>query len=211
MVIRLFVYFSCLIVLTGCYSDEQMPRIDYSINAPTITTHAATAKPKPTFGGISSNPWIPPSSVEKNWTAVVVHHSGTPNGNATVFDKWHREGRGWDGVGYDFVIGNGTDSGNGQVETTFRWTQQRTGAHCGGTPGNWANVESVGICLVGDFNRTSPTSAQMKSLVELTRFLQGRYKIPKSRVYGHKGTPGARKTDCPGRHFSMSGLKSRII
>ncbi len=113
------------------------------------------------------------------------------------------------GVGYDFVIGNGTNSGDGQVEVTFRWRKQLTGAHCK-TPNNWANEKAVGICLVGNFNQTVPTRRQMQSLVKLVRFLQNRYRIPKSRVYGHKTTPGARVTDCPGKRFPMGRLKSML-
>ena len=93
--------------------------------------------------------------MEKKWTAIVIHHSGTKNGDTAIFDKWHRENNHWEGVGYDFVIGNGSNSGDGQVEVTYRWQKQVTGAHCGGTPGNWANKDGIGICLVGDFNQTA--------------------------------------------------------
>jgi hypothetical protein len=139
-----------------------------------------------------------------------VHHSATREGNAAIFDKWHREENGWAGVGYHFVIGNGNGSGDGEVEPTYRWRGQSTGAHCGGTPGNWANEEGIGICLVGDFNRSSPTIKQMDSLVRLIRFLQQRYNIPKSRIYGHGTTPGAHITDCPGDRFPMSRLKANL-
>jgi hypothetical protein len=139
-----------------------------------------------------------------------VHHSATPSGNAEIFDRWHRDNNKWDGVGYDFVIGNGSDSGDGQVEVTFRWRQQRTGAHCGGTPDNWANEEAVGICLVGDFSYSEPTPAQMQALIKLVRFLQQRYDIPTERVYGHGQTPGARVTECPGRAFPMARFKAAL-
>ncbi|MHC4158827.1 MAG: peptidoglycan recognition protein family protein, partial [Planctomycetota bacterium] len=111
-------------------------------------------------------------------------------------------------VGYNFVIGNGTDSSDGEVEVTFRWRNQKTGAHCGGTWRNWANKNAIGICLVGDFNRTIPTRRQMWSLAKLIRFLQNRYGISKSRIYSHNTTPGASPTDCPGRKFPMAKLKS---
>jgi len=151
--------------------------------------------------------WLPPSRVEKGWRAVIIHHSATDEGNAAIFDKLHREQNHWEGIGYDFVIGNGIDSGDGQVEVTFRWRKQIPGAHCGGTSGNWANKDGVGICLVGDFNRTVPTARQMQSLLKLIRFLQKRYGIPKSRIYGHKTTPGARVTACPGKNFAMTQLR----
>jgi hypothetical protein len=148
--------------------------------------------------------------VEKKWTAVVIHHSATNTGNAAIFDKMHREVNHWDGIGYDFVIGNGTDSGNGQVEVTFRWRRQIAGAHCGGTPGNWANIDAIGICLVGNFDLTRPTTQQMQSLSKLIRFLQKRYRISNSRIYGHGATPGARITDCPGKKFQITRLKSML-
>ena len=205
------------LILNGCvYNNEPGPRIVYSPSsvdsdvgiiaaepAQQKRTYLKRAEPVP-WG------WVPSASREKNWTAIVIHHSGTESGNAAIFDKWHREGNHWDGVGYDFVVGNGTDSSDGQVEVTFRWHQQRTGAHCGGTPGNWANRDAVGICLVGNFNNTVPTRRQMESLARLVTFLRKRYKIPTSRVYGHNTTPGARITDCPGKLFPMSQLLSMV-
>jgi hypothetical protein len=145
---------------------------------------------------------------ERRWTAIVVHHSATDRGDAAAFGREHEE-RGWEGVGYDFVIGNGTGSGDGEVEVTFRWLQQKTGAHCK-TPNNWANEEAVGICLVGDFTKRAPTARQMRSLEALVEFLQKRYGIRKSRIYGHRNTPRAHETECPGRYFPMSRLKSAL-
>jgi N-acetylmuramoyl-L-alanine amidase len=184
------------------------PRSQRKIIAPAIVKPART-KQKNIYKNIPRE-WLPPSRVEKKWAAVVVHHSGTESGNAAIFDKWHREGRHWDGVGYDFVVGNGTDSGDGEVEVTFRWREQIPGAHTGGTPGNWANRDAVGICVVGNFNNTTPTTRQMQSLAGLIGFLQRRYRIPNSRIYGHRTTPGARSTDCPGRNFPMDRLRAMV-
>jgi hypothetical protein len=208
---------ACQAWLQGCiYTDEPVPRIVVGGSLPTVPPPApAPSPPKPAPSPPrlerGSSAWYPPSYLEKNWTAVVIHHSATDNGNTAIFDKWHREGNHWDGVGYHFVIGNGTDSGDGVVEPTYRWRGQKTGAHCGGTAGNWANEDGVGICLVGNFNKTAPTRGQMQSLLRLARFLQARYRIPKSRVYGHGGTPGANRTDCPGRKFPMYWLKTRLL
>jgi len=208
---RLFIVWCCFLVLGGCaYNDEPMPEITHSLTSRVVLPPVNKAFQNP--GGVDKNiprDWLPPSRVEKKWTAIVIHHSATENGSAAIFDKWHRENKYWEGVGYDFVIGNGTNSGDGQVEVTFRWRKQLTGAHCK-TPNNWANEKAVGICLVGNFNQTVSTRRQMQSLVKLVRFLQNRYRIPKSRVYGHKTTPGARVTDCPGKRFSMARLKSML-
>jgi hypothetical protein len=210
---RVFIIYCSLLVLGGCiYEEEPMPQIAYDYSSEVV--QPKLLKPVGTQTNIDKyipRGWLPAPHIEKRWTAIVIHHSGTREGNAAMFDKWHREGRHWEGVGYDFVIGNGINSGDGQIEVTFRWWEQKTGAHCGGTPGNWANRDSVGICLVGNFNYTAPTARQMQSLVELIRFLQRRYNIPKSRIYGHQDTPGyPGKTNCPGRAFPMTRLKSML-
>ncbi len=216
MLDRSFVVFICLLILAGCaYREEPVPTI---VPGPTIFV-PTPVQPRgkvvelradvPRIDRNVPSDWLPPSGSERQWTAIVVHHSATGSGNAAIFDKWHRQGNNWDGVGYDFVIGNGSDSDDGEVEVTFRWREQRTGAHCK-TPDNWANESAVGICLVGDFNNMAPSSRQMQSLVKLVSFLQNRYGISKSRIYGHNTTPGARVTDCPGKRFSMVRLKSML-
>ena len=205
----------CIVLpfIWGCGAEEPAPEIVYNypgssggfrMPSPTPTVPL----PKPTVTAPES--WQPLAWAEKGWTAVIIHHSATRTGNAAIFDSWHREGNHWEGVGYDFVIGNGTDSKDGQVEVTYRWRYQKVGAHCGGTPNNWANKEGVGICLVGDFNRTTPTRAQLQSLVKLVSFLQDRFNIQTSRIYGHGSTPGGHTTDCPGKRFPMAELKSSL-
>ncbi|MDD5064903.1 MAG: peptidoglycan recognition family protein [Phycisphaerae bacterium] len=215
---RILIACGCLVVLSGCMANEPMPQITYDDDYKSIeTVKPKLSTPSPsrtvsTGNALVSQDWVPPSSVEKKWTAIIIHHSGTKNGDSAIFDKWHRENNHWQGVGYDFVIGNGSNSGDGLVEVTYRWQKQVTGAHVGGTPGNWANKDGIGICLVGDFNKTQPTNSQMQSLVKLVRFLQSRYKIPKNKIYGHKTTPGAGTvTDCPGKNFPMTWLKSQVL
>ncbi|UCE99419.1 MAG: N-acetylmuramoyl-L-alanine amidase [Planctomycetota bacterium] len=209
---RTLIFCSFLCALGGCiYNDEPMPKITYDRTENSSTPlKIPTTKTQTRAEGNIPKAWLPASLVEKKWTAIVIHHSGTKTGNAAIFDKWHREGNHWEGVGYNFVIGNGTDSANGEVEVTFRWRNQKTGAHCGGTPANWANKNAIGICLVGNFNRTVPTLQQMQSLEKLIRFLQNRYGIPKRRIYGHNSTPGVPPTDCPGKKFPMAKLKSML-
>jgi len=199
-----------LFFLSGCVYKQE-PELQLDTSWQTQTTQAPQIIRPPVEPGISYIPreWFPPNYLERRWEAIVIHHSATGYGNATIFDKWHREGNHWEGVGYDFVIGNGTNSENGQIEVTFRWRQQKTGAHCK-TPDNWANEKAIGICLVGDFDKTVPTPQEMQSLVKLIQFLQKRYGIPESKIYGHNTTPGARATDCPGQLFPMARLKSML-
>jgi len=201
------------LALYGCTNrKEPVPRIIDTPSTNNVIISSQTTTPRPEVERSTTDfpsSWLPPANLERRWSAIIIHHSGTDNGNAAIFDRWHREGRHWQGVGYDFVIGNGTDSGDGQVEVTFRWQDQLTGAHCK-TPGNWANENAIGICLVGNFDKSRPTARQMQSLVKLVRFLMKRYGIPKSRIWGHRDVPGARVTDCPGRYFPMAKFKSLL-
>lgn len=203
----------CLFVLSGCVSNEE-PSATIVYTPPIVLNpdRPPDIKPTPTPRYVDKSvpaSWSPPLRLEKKWEAIIIHHSATSTGNVAKFDKKHREENHWQGVAYDFVIGNGTDSGDGQVEVTFRWRGQLAGAHCK-TPDNWGNEKGIGICLVGNFDYTTPTVTQMQSLVKLVRFLQKRYKIPKRFIYGHGDTPGARVTDCPGRRFPMAWLKSKL-
>ena len=214
---KAIIFSSSLFILGGCASYEPLPDIieSPSDNSKVVSPKVVEPQPKPKpkqdiVRNDFPRDWLPPADAEKQWTAIVIHHSATENGNAAIFDRMHREENHWDGVGYDFVIGNGSDSGDGQVEVTFRWRRQMAGAHCGGTPGNWANVDAVGICLVGNFNYRTPSTRQMQSLSRLIRFLKNRYGIPMDQIYGHGETPGARVTECPGRMFPMDRLKRMI-
>lgn len=140
------------------------------------------------------------------WRHIVLHHSATEEGNATQFDAEHKK-RGWDGLGYHFVIGNGHGSGDGQIEVGWRWRQQREGAHAG-----TGNVEynrfGIGICLVGNFEKRAPTAKQIDSLVRLMRYLMLRCAIPAKEVVGHKTVRPA-PTDCPGKMFPLGEILRR--
>ncbi len=133
------------------------------------------------------------------WRYIVVHHSASDWGNAAQFDAEHRA-RGWDELGYHFVITNGHGGPDGHVEVGPRWVAQKHGAHCGGTPGNAYNEHGIGICLVGNFERHMPTSAQMASLWKLVWRLMVEYDISPENVIGHCDAPNA-ATACPGALF----------
>jgi hypothetical protein len=140
------------------------------------------------------------------WKYIIVHNSGTRQGNARIFDYYHRYVRRMpNGLAYHFVIGNGTSSGNGQIEIGNRWLRQLNGGH---VHSDYLNYISIGICLVGDFNRDLPTKAEYEALDELIRYLRrrvgkvdGNYSI----VRGHKEI-NPRPTDCPGNRFPLNWL-----
>ncbi|MGQ3684641.1 MAG: peptidoglycan recognition protein family protein [Candidatus Loosdrechtia sp.] len=146
---------------------------------------------------------------ENQWKYIVIHHSATARGNAAVFDDYHRNKRGWEyGLAYHFVIGNGTLSGNGEIEVAERWKKQIHGAH---TANMDYNRVAIGICLVGDFeNGGGPTENQFESLVKLTQYLSKRYSIPLSNIILHKQVH-QKGTACPGKNFPFAELKARLM
>lgn len=145
----------------------------------------------------------------RRWQFIVVHNSGTRQGNARVFDYYHRHVRRMqNGLAYHFVIGNGTSTGNGQIEVGDRWRRQINGGH---VHSDYLNNISLGICLVGDFNRSQPTRAQLDSCEELVRYLRQRCgktdrgTIP---VRPHREmNPPRWATDCPGDDFPYSWFR----
>ncbi|MDD5200665.1 MAG: N-acetylmuramoyl-L-alanine amidase [Terrimicrobiaceae bacterium] len=140
------------------------------------------------------------------WKYIVVHNSGTRQGNAKAFDNYHRTVRHMqNGLAYHFVIGNGHSSGNGEIEIGNRWTRQINGGH---VASDYLNNIALGICLVGDFNRDVPTKAQIGALEELIDYLRKRCGRVKGRdiiVFGHKQI-NPKPTDCPGDRFPLKWL-----
>ena len=144
---------------------------------------------------------------ERPWRYIVVHHSATHRGSAASFDDWHRNHNGWDELGYHFVIGNGSLTPDGFVETGSRWPKQKHGAHCKVGDDETYNNWGIGICLVGNFEREQPTEAQMGALARLVDYLRVKYRIPDRCIIGHGQVDD---TLCPGGNFSFGNLFSRL-
>ena len=98
---------------------------------------------------------------------AVIHCSDSPQGrgdDAETIHQWHLE-RGWDGIGYHYVI---LEDGTVEAGRPKYWK----GSHARG----WNNA--LGICLIG---QTTFTQAQFDALNDLLDEL----KIHKSHVVGH--------------------------
>ena len=154
--------------------------------------------------------WLPnpEREIRDRWEGIIIHHTATNRGCASYLDTLHRQ-RGWDGLGYDFVVNNGTDAPDGLVEVGWRWTVQREGAHCRieGDQANYWNEHTIGIALVGNFENYAPTPAQYASSVELVRFLMDRYNISLDQIKGHRDIE---PTACPGANFPMERFKQML-
>lgn len=138
------------------------------------------------------------------WKYIVIHHTATDVGKAYLINRTHLDRGFWNGLGYHFLIDNGTlGKGDGQIEVAPRWIKQQSGAHC-----NVAgmNEKGIGVALVGNFNDDPPTAGQLQSLNYLLKTLSQYYHIPASHIIGHRDAPGA-ATDCPGRRFPMVSVR----
>jgi uncharacterized protein with LGFP repeats len=131
-------------------------------------------------------------------TRVTVHHT---DGRQTMTEaetaaevrsiqRFHmgRE-RGWDDVGYHFLIDGAGRVVEGRPADTL-------GAHVMS-----ANENNIGVALMGDFEKTHPTRAQVESLTRLVSYLAVKYKEDPSQrgflqPHRHYGN-----TDCPGRNM----------
>lgn len=151
------------------------------------------------------------ASVQRGrWKYIIIHNSGTRQGNARIFDVYHRRVRKMqNGLAYHFVIGNGNSSGNGEIEIGNRWTRQINGGH---VASDYLNNIALGICLVGDLNRDLPTKAQLAAIDELVTYLRsrvGRIKGKQAIVEGHKEI-NPKPTDCPGDRFPLGWLHQKF-
>lgn len=140
------------------------------------------------------------------WRYIVIHHSGASHGSAQTLAAQH-EALGLKGLGYHFVIGNGNGSGDGELFVGHRWLDQAYGAHAAGPEGERYNLQSIGICLVGDGDRRPFTSAQISRLADLVSSMCRELGIPEDRVILHRSIAG---TTSPGRFFSEAALRERL-
>lgn len=114
---------------------------------------------------------------------IIIHCSASIFGDRDLIDEWHKE-RGWNGIGYHFVILNGysksfsqfKENDNGRVELGRDSGIQ--GAHCLGQ-----NKISLGVCLIGD--KLFTERQLLVSLPRLLCVLMEKYFLAVDDIYGH--------------------------
>lgn len=142
------------------------------------------------------------------WKYIIVHHTAADVGNARMIDVQHRERGFWNGLGYHFLIDNGTyGKSDGQIEVGPRWVKQEVGAH---TKADDMNDKAIGVSLVGNFSQDLPSETQMAALVFLVKTLRDYYHIPNQNIIGHRDVPGA-STECPGLRFPWTEFKQKLM
>lgn len=116
----------------------------------------------------------------KKMDKLIIHCSATPNGRpheAAELHKWHLD-RGWDGIGYHWVI---TVDGKLQAGRPEYWI----GSHARGH-----NSRSIGVCMIGTDEFSDEQWSVLKNLIH-KKMIQ--YKGIE--VIGHNEVS---KKSCPG-------------
>lgn len=140
----------------------------------------------------------------KDIDKIIIHCSDSNFGDVDIINKWHKE-RGFDKIGYHFIITNGVIKSHNLYKNEFDGIIQRgrkineIGAHCIGQ-----NKSSIGICLIGIKNFTDN---QIKKLICLINVLGDLYEIPKQNVFGHYEFNN--KKSCP--NLNMDYFRKEFI
>ena len=208
----------------GCLQSQPLPPLGYLpplVKRPAVvrdeplkpkTRVARPAVPETTASPSLAdlNELLKVEAPERPWRYIVLHHTGTDWGNVESINRAHlqrkdKRGRHWLGIGYDFVIGNGHGMGDGEIQPTFRWKQQIQGAHAGVKK---YNEYGIGIAVIGNFEKTKPTPAQLASVKLLVTALCQRYGIPPENVLGHREI---KATACPGKYFPLEEIRQSLL
>lgn len=145
------------------------------------------------------------------WKYIVIHHSAGESATIESLQQVHRErqpGDPVDAIPYHFVIGNGNGIGMGEIASDWRRDMNIWGTHVSAR-NKARNFAGIGICLVGDFEKSAVPEAQYDALLELTRRLMAKYAIPVENVDFHGKIPGE-SSKCPGRLFPYERFREAI-
>jgi N-acetylmuramoyl-L-alanine amidase len=118
----------------------------------------------------------------KDINEIIIHCSDSDFGDVDLIDQWHKE-RGWDGVGYHYVITNGIIAHGNEYDPKMDGEIQKgrelavMGAHCRGH-----NYNSIGICLIGRHHFTG--RQLLESLPNLLLML-GDLGLEAQDIHGH--------------------------
>lgn len=134
-------------------------------------------------------------------TAIVIHHSATPDNAATMstddIRRFHTSpkpaGRGWRTIGYHLVMEQVEQTVQGILGCPFT----QAGIHA--PP---RNHNTLGVCLVGNFELAEPGRGLVTEAARRVADLAEVYRIPTDQILAHRDVK-AGHTVCPGRFFDI--------
>ena len=119
-------------------------------------------------------------------TKIYIHHSALPRDKGIDEIRELHIGRGFDDIGYHFVIDQ-----SGKV-----WTGRPIDKEGANVKGD--NKESIGICVCGNCDEKSPLKSQIEALEKLV--LELCKKWGKLEILGHRDYSNS-DTQCPGNYL----------
>jgi len=138
--------------------------------------------------------------VKQRWRSIYIHHSRTPTGNADTLATAAG------GLADHFVIGNGSGCIDGELQIGHRWSSQLP---AGEVPGTTSIArDCISICVVGDFDRSSPTPTQRTRLTQLVQALQRHLGVTADQVFLHQGSGTAADV---GSAFPVASFREQVL
>lgn len=139
---------------------------------------------------------------------IIIHHSLTKDSGTVSWSSirnHHVKNLGYRDIGYHFGIEQVTNPFDGSLSTETLMGRLPTsmGAHC--VP---RNRDSIGICLIGNFDETIPDPVVWDKALALCNWLQSQYSILVRNVLGHREAQIART--CPGKFFDLDRFRSDL-
>lgn len=134
---------------------------------------------------------------------IIIHHSATPDRTLrdfTAIKEYHIKVRKFSDIGYHYVIERvGLRKETGDLYDNYVINYGRkpniVGAHA-----LYHNADSIGICVIGNFNIDEVAYAQELTLIELCTSLCAVFRINADNIFGH-GELLRTNTECPGKHL----------
>lgn len=111
----------------------------------------------------------------------------------------HHLGLGWSDVGYHYLL----DTVFNRVHILLGRPWWKHGAHC-----PQKQRVSIGICVVGRYEKKEPSAEMMNKLAELCASLCREFHISIRKIHPHYRFARDRRT-CPGKNFPMGDLRVR--
>ena len=135
---------------------------------------------------------------------IILHCSATPDGASYSWDairRYHVEERGWDDIGYHYGL-EWYDDELIIMRGRKPWVM---GAHCKAAG---RNRDSLGVCVVGEFDSEPPADDVYKAAIQLLTVLCWTFHIPPDSVYGHREFESGKT--CPGLKWDLEGVRDDI-
>jgi len=132
---------------------------------------------------------------------IILHHTQGENYSINSLKNFHVNKNGWEEIGYHYVIGNGINTIDGKIYSTR--PEKFIGAHSLNQ-----NKNSLGIALIGNFDKTIPTKKQFNSLLKLLIKLIKKYNLKIENIHGHNEFN--KQKSCPGKNFDINKLREEL-